>query len=414
LLKIDKAIQDVDDQREYFREYSDHEHITPLEQRCQIINAQSFEDAARQSGNEADLPLAILTQPGLFSRDSADFTFIQPNFCNEEGVRLAQEELRSALRNYHRAFLDLSRMRKNYEDNNDLFGQALNSFLSTSKKADRVAEGGLGKIQLLYNHIKNSVETGIYQFIIRLTQNAYNIIRLQRIAIGRRMGWGYLLNNPNAHFIVIVRHVSFLYGISNSKSLIEIPESWIPFSYRLRSTTTLRPLLKRSAISKPSLQVSNNATSYYFKKYLSPVSEDCVTTVNSLGEFTSVLTEGKNKTFQILALTEINVVLNKKIAEAKSIFYMWLLTSKGWFTSYYYQEKLNVIEQLFDNVLQKMANPKFNKIDLKIKLLDNLRTTLIHAMDSNLKWYYYPDGVIHSIHQTLNTIFRDIETAVKH
>ncbi len=50
-------------------------------------------------------------------------------------------------------------------------------------------------------------------------------MRLQRIATAR-MGWGYLINNSNANFLLLVRHPSLLYTVGSNLNLLEIPESW--------------------------------------------------------------------------------------------------------------------------------------------------------------------------------------------
>ncbi len=86
LLKIDKAIQDTEDHREYFREVTDHESVTPLQQRCQVINTRSFEEAARMTSTTGVGSIAILNDPNLARPESTpDISFINNFECNQEG-----------------------------------------------------------------------------------------------------------------------------------------------------------------------------------------------------------------------------------------------------------------------------------------------------------------------------------------
>ena len=92
LIKIDKPIQDAENKRQYFRDFSYHERATPLELHCQVIEAQSFEQARRMVDlNQETSPFAILTQQYLITSNTADFYYITQNQCNKLGVWTVQE-----------------------------------------------------------------------------------------------------------------------------------------------------------------------------------------------------------------------------------------------------------------------------------------------------------------------------------
>ena len=409
LLKIDKAIQDVDDKREYFRIFSDHERETPLELHCQVIEAQSFQQGQKMVDvNQASSPIALLTGQSLLASNTADFSYITQSECNEMGVRTAQEQLRTAVRRYHRAFLDLNHMRARYS-NTDVqsdASQALTDLLSTSRQDSSVAEGGLSRISILYKKIKGDIETGIHQFLAQITQIAADIVRLQRIAIGRRMGWGYLLKNRNANFVVLVRHVNLLYGLAN-ENLIQIPDSWIPFQYQKQ--TTPRPELEKRSVQ--------NETNLYFQNYLSPFKQNCVQKVASLAEFSNLMENQSKKTFQIIALTEANVMFEQKKEDLKTVFYMWYNTAWGWFSSTahstYYREKIFTVEGHFWAVVNKFCEPQFNDFDKKIELLNDLKKTIANEMALQLNWYYDTHDSAHNILHKINMITRLVEQAKK-
>jgi hypothetical protein len=414
LLKIDKAIQDVDDKREYFREFADHERETPLELHCQVIEAQSFQQGQTMVNvNQETSPIALLTGQSLATSNTADFSYITQGECNEIGVRTAQEQLRIAVRRYHRAFLDLNQLRARYSpgdnsDNNnqDDAAKALTDLLSTSRQDSSVVEGSLSRISILYRKIKGDIDTGIHQFLVQITQLAADIVRLQRVAIARRMGWGYLLKNSNANFVVLVRHVHLLYGLAN-ENLIQIPDSWIPYQYQKQ--TTPRPELEKRSVK--------NNTNLYFQNYLSPFKQDCVQKVSSLAQFSDLMQNNSKKTFEIIALTEANVVYDEKKEDLKTIFYMWYNTAWGWFSSNlqhtWYRHQIFNVEGYFWAMLNKFDKPIFNDFEKKIQLLNDLKKIIANEMGLQLNWYYDIADSAHKILHQINMCTRLVEEAQK-
>ncbi len=131
-MQIDKAIQD-NDQREYVRDFSRHEDESPLQQRCQIINAESLQDALRLQDNSNSFPaIALLSRPGLNPSNTPDISYVDQADCTYDGVRTAQAELRITVRQYHRAFLELERLREDYANTHDIFGQQVSKFVCLS------------------------------------------------------------------------------------------------------------------------------------------------------------------------------------------------------------------------------------------------------------------------------------------
>jgi hypothetical protein len=389
-LKIDKAIQD-NDLREYFRETSDQEKETPLEQRCQTFNAPSA-DAAFQMfdrSNENNPAIAILNQPNFLTVSTTpEFSFISMTDCNVDGVRKAQEDLRAAVRRYHRVFLELSRLRESYAENNDLFATQL-----IKLRQELSYEGKMGRAQIIYYHIKKTIEAGIAQFLTQISEITGVMQRLQRIAIGRRMGWGYLRNSPSANFVVVVRHPSLLFGMATPTSLINIPENWIPSDYR----TTPRPeFIKRSTTD---IENSNNT---YFNKYLSPVHSNCIVNVTSLKKFSDYMANGRNETFEIFALQEEDEMLLMQIDHLSDFFDIWHRTTGYWFTSQYWRYKLMHIAAKFSNLLYDLRNPYFNQTNDKRKAIQELTNKIKSIMKSGWDWYYKPENVYENLDKLIS------------
>ena len=172
--------------------------------------------------------IALLSRPGLNPSNTPDISYVDQADCTYDGVRTAQAELRITVRQYHRAFLELERLREDYANTHDIFGQQVSKFVcpdvrdSLSSPSSSSSAAQLGLVQKTYYQIKKSIEDNINNFLRRITEVLSNMVRLQRIATARRMGWGYLLNNPNANFLVLVRHPSLLYTLGSNANLLNL------------------------------------------------------------------------------------------------------------------------------------------------------------------------------------------------
>lgn len=401
LLKIDKAIQD-NDRREYVRTLSRHEDVTPLRQRCQIADAESFEDVLRISDSStSNLPtIAVLQNRNLLPTTTPDIAIINQIDCNLEGVRVAQEQLRSAVRQYHRSFIDLSRLRQDYAETNDIFGQQLSKFVCVQKDQN-TPPSKLASMQTSYYNIKKKIEDSVTAFLGRIQTLFGNIVRLQRIAIARRMGWGYLINNPNANFLIIVRNPL---SLNNDANLVQIPDSWLMSNVENQNEERK----KRDANAAANVTLPST----YYDNYLSPFTNHCVTEVSSLSELSFEMLKGQNFTLQIFALTENNLLLNQKIEDLKIIFFMWQRTSKGWFTSYYWSNQFNSVEQSFLLLTQKMSNPKCNNIKMKLDLMNELIVAVELALNQGLNWYYSTGHVTTNILLNIKAITQKVEKCI--
>jgi hypothetical protein len=404
-MQIDKAIQE-NDQREYVRDFSRHENETPLRQHCQIINTESLEDALRLQDNSNSFPaIAVLSRPGLNPSNTPDISYIDQRDCSYEGVRTTQAELRSAVRQYHRAFLELDRLRESYANTHDIFGTELSKYVCPDN-SNNLSTADLGLTQRTYYHLKKNVEDRIHSFLRQITEVLSNIVRLQRIATARRMGWGYLINHPNANFLVLVRHPSLLYTVGSNLNLLDIPESWnmdrpsnVPNRAPDFPNNDKREEQKKRSYNNDYNMLNNTYNNVdkiadkYFQPYLSPFMSKCVTSVGSLSEMSSQILKGQNQTFQIIALTEKNVLLNQKLEDAKKVFYLWHNTARGWFTSSYWAQKLNTIEKEFLEYILLIPNTKCSKINLKMDLLNNIIKIVQRSLNQQLHWYYDPEYV---------------------
>jgi hypothetical protein len=99
----------------------------------------------------------------------------------------------------------------------------------------------------------------------------------------------------------------------------------------------------------------------YFQNYLSPFKQDCVQKVSSLAQFSDLMQNNSKKTFEIIALTEANVVYDEKKEDLKTIFYMWYNTAWGWFSSNlqhtWYRHQIFNVEGYFWAMLNKFDKP---------------------------------------------------------
>jgi hypothetical protein len=137
-----------------------------------------------------------------------------------------------------------------------------------------------------------------------------------------------------------------------------------------------------------------------------------VTEVSSLSELSFEMLKGQNFTLQIFALTENNLLLNQKIEDLKIIFFMWQRTSKGWFTSYYWSNQFNSVEQSFLLLTQKMSNPKCNNIKMKLDLMNELIVAVELALNQGLNWYYSTGHVTTNILLNIKAITQKVEKCI--
>lgn len=393
LMKIDKAIQD-NDGREYIVNWNGNEMETPLQQRCQIINTESLQEAVSASANTNMPTIALFSRPGLYPTNTPEISYINQNDCNRAGVQAAQAELRSAVRAYARAFRELNRFREEQANANNIFGEQLSKYVCTDER-NKLSASRLGVTQTLYYQFKKTIEDTINNFLNQITDLLGNLVRLQRIAVARRMGWGYLINNPNADFMVLVRHPSLLYSLSNFQ-LLEIPESW---------NLEINGREERSANSEISTDITN--TTNKFANYLGPISNSCIISVASLSELSLEIAKGQNQTFQIIALTETNLVFTEKLKDVKKIFYMWLRTARGWFTSYWWQDKLHEVENYFLEWVKVLSDEKCKDFYKKLNIMNVFMIYVEKALDQGLQWYYNPEHIFYTINENLKSEIRE-------
>ena len=387
LMKIDKAIQD-NDGREYIVTNNGNEFETPLQQRCQIMHTESLQEAVSASANNDFPTIALLSRPGLYPINTPEISYINQADCNREGVQNAQADLRSAVRAYARAFRNLNNFREEQANNNNIFGEQLSKYVCSDER-NNLSASRLGVTQTLYYKFKKRIDDTINTFLNQITDLLGNLVRLQRVAVARRMGWGYLINNPNADFMVLVRHPSLLYSLSNFQ-LLEIPESWeMPIKGREERSYT------------ENSEISTDTINTKFANYLGPITNSCIISVSSLSEMSLEIEKGQNQTFQIIALTENSYVFNEKLKDIKKIFYMWLRTARGWFTSWWWHDKFNEVEIYFLEWVKALSDSKCKNFHKKVEIMSLFMVYVEKALDQGLEWYYNPEHIFYTINENL-------------
>jgi hypothetical protein len=366
-MKIDKAIQEHD-LRTYYALNTEHESTTPLLQtQCQVIDSNLLTRTGILSTAEdtqAQMPIvAILNRPNIVNLPrSEDFTFISRIDCTESGVRESQEHLRVLIRRYYRSFIELNNLRESLATNNDVFGGDL------AQIARDTSEGKTQRVHLIYYNIKQKIEAGIAQFVTEISQLGSEMRRYQQIVIGRRMGWGYLLNNPNSNFVMVVRHLPLLYGGLMGENLLRIPDGW----------KTLNKRSENAATESSQISIVN-----------APIINDCVKDVTTLKQFSNLMSSGGNKTFEIFALKEEQELLLIKLNNLKTIFKIWFKTSRGWFYRDYWRSKFQSVKNDF-GVLFRTILKSSSDMEIKIKIVKDVSDLIEKQLDLNLAWYYDP------------------------
>ena len=367
LMKIDKAIQD-NDLRQYYALNTDQDIEQPLrEAQCQIIDSNLIDSSAiltPAANPDAQMPMvSVLSGPSSVRNypRSTDYTFISQYDCNLEGVREAQQDLRVRVRRYYRCFIELTRLREELATNNDVFGGDL------AEIARATSEGKSQRTKLVYYHIKTKIEASIAEFVAEISELGNEMVRFQQLVIGRRMGWGYLLNNPRSDFILVIRHLPLFYGGILARNLLQSPNAQKSFNKRSESET-----------SKISI-------------FNTPIISDCIQEVTSLKQFSKLMASNGNKSFEIFSLKEDQELFRIKLDNLKTIFKIWFKTSRGWYYRDYWTHKFQAVKNdfgvLFRSLLKSSA-----EINIKLKVIKDVTQLIESQLDLSLAWYYTPEN----------------------
>lgn len=202
-----------------------------------------------------------------------------------------------------------------------------------------------------------------------------NIIRMFDEMFGRRMGWGYQIQNPGHKFMVFVRHSQIVKQY--------IPPENIPLS---ESNSTEKPLLNKRSV---------NTTS-------------CIVNVHSIDQLSQIMDKKSNIDFQIFNFIENEEKLKLKIENLKNVFNSWLKISHGYFNTEYYKigwHKIWLMFNAFDvDVLQ---NPKYGSVNTKSEIINDLKKILLDQMDYSIKWYYYPEKAVEKLETFIQKIYKN-------
>jgi hypothetical protein len=172
--------------------------------------------------------------------------------------------------------------------------------------------------------------------------------------------------------------------------LLEIPESWeMPIKGREERSYT------------ENSEISTDTINTKFANYLGPITNSCIISVSSLSEMSLEIEKGQNQTFQIIALTENSYVFNEKLKDIKKIFYMWLRTARGWFTSWWWHDKFNEVEIYFLEWVKALSDSKCKNFHKKVEIMSLFMVYVEKALDQGLEWYYNPEHIFYTINENL-------------
>ncbi len=154
-------------------------------------------------------------------------------------------------------------------------------------------------------------------------------------------------------------------------------------------------------------KISPDVINTKFANYLGPITNSCLISVSSLSEMLLEIANGQNQTFQIIALTENSLVFSEKMKDIKKIFYMWLRTARGWFTSYWWHDKFNEVENYFLEWVKALSDAKCKNFHKKVNIMNTFMIYVKKALDQGLEWYYNPQHIFYTINENLKTEIKE-------
>jgi hypothetical protein len=375
-LQIQDAIQG-NDKRQLHKSIS--LDINPTKSFCNVVYDETFEQSVRVAERmNSAFPVIAHGRTSQYAAElpdfSPDFTLIKKEDCGPVGVQAIAATIQAWMSRYELTFSQLERYRDNLARVNDVFAGEINQIATNLNNIQK-----LEKAKKIYIEAKTNIESVIDNFLTRINYLHYEIRKLLQEYYGRKVGWGYLLNYPSSHFLVIIRRMPLRISrpIELPDETKDLTKMWLPDNFR-RS--------KRSAEAE-----SDDVTPVdpYF----------CVKNIQSLDQFVHGLTSTVNETVQIFAFREDSNILHIQINHLRTIFFAWLNTSKGWFQSYWYANAYNEIMNLFEHFEHNILR------NLHVSSIPNKKTvinTFIYhilsiQMDTNLGWYYDPTAALYKV-----------------
>lgn len=262
-----------------------------------------------------------------------------------------------SLINYRRLMTSMA------DPNLSVFNQKeINSLMKTYSDPDHIQ-----RANDFYNKNKLDIERKINDYHFRVENLRQRLIRQFDELYARRVGWGFRMKNPGIRFLVYIRHDS----------------------------CTKKPIIKEQRQKRNALVAAfnnnNNITS-------------CIVDIDSIDLLNDEMIKDSPYSYKIVKFSERENVLKREIEHLSALFHVWLETSSGWYTSYWYLGEYKFTSKMFDLFqTDVLKNPKYNDIDHKLSIINNFSYLIKNEMMHTLNWYYDPQR---SIHRVRNFIYK--------
>lgn len=357
---------------------------------CNVIYEEPFEEQLRLANRmHSVFPIVAqynIERLGDTLPTSPDFVFIREEVCNFNGVRNLRIRINMLIARYALAFTQLESFRDTLARVNDVFAGEVGEIARHLKERSVMK---LEEAKTIYANAKESIERTINNFLTRVHNLHTEIRRLLQEFHGRRVGWGYKVNNPSSHFLIILRQRPLSLN-QPTESDISIPNIWLPEnSWRPTQTppaTTRRP---RPTPRQPGREARHKEIDNY----------SCIQNIASLDELAHAIETKNNLTLQIYAFQEDSNILKIQLTHLTNVFGAWMNTCRGWFPTPFFIERLYEVQTLFHNFeYQILRNVSCSTIPSKKKVINNFIYDVLNpSMTFELKWYWHPQETINKV-----------------
>jgi hypothetical protein len=325
----------------------------------------------------------MLTEMGTanydFFNDNVNHLYIPQSMCEELEVRRFNERIIIVARLFRLNVDRLIEQRQFLSRLNNLMGgeDYLKKILnreSCDANLQAILTNIKDQISVVYNN-KLDVETKIQNYHFAIENLRAQLLRMFDEMFGRRMGWGYLNDNPGHHFMVFVRHTPFV-------------QSYV-----------LPPYLTENADNND----TDNSNNLERNKRALP---KCIVKVFSIDQLSSLIVKKSKSDFQIFHFVEQEEKLKLRIQNLEDVFFSWVKTSHGFYTSYYYQKLYDEVYWMFHTFLSDcLKNPRFGSIQTKYDIIEEFKKIILKDLDYSIKWWYEPTESIKRMKNYINKIY---------
>lgn len=331
-----------------------------------------------------DEALLTATDGYTFHNDHVNHLYVQQSQCEELEVRRFNERI---IRVAHLFRLNVDRLIEQRtllsNMNNIMGGEKYLKKIIDRPTCDANLQAILFNINRQINDIyatKIDVEKKISNYHFAIENLRAQLLRMFDEMFARRMGWGYLNDNPGHHFMVFVRHTPFVQNY------------------------VLPPYPAENSDSDDSNNNSNNLERN--KRGLDNKIKNCIVKVLSIDQLSNLVTKKSKSDFQIFHFVEEEEKLKLKIKNLEDVFYSWIKTSHGYFGSKFYTTLYAEVYQMFANFLQdSLKNPRFGSLQTKSEIIEDFKKVILKDLDYSLKWWYEPTESIKRMKEYINKIY---------